>query len=189
MVKMMNHSGTVRLETDRLILRKFTEKDIEPAFRNWTSDEKVTEFLTWPVHSSVEVTGGIIKEWIAGYESKDFYQWAIVPKDNNDEPIGTISVVSKKDDLDIVHIGYCIGSKWWCRGITSEAFSGIIPFLFETVGVNRIESRHDPKNPNSGKVMMKCGLQYEGTLRQSDRNNYGVVDASWYGLLRSEYNK
>ena len=39
----MRHAGTVRLETPRLVLRRFREDDAEPAFRNWESDEKVTE--------------------------------------------------------------------------------------------------------------------------------------------------
>ncbi len=59
-------------------------------------------------------------------------------------------------------------------------------FFFGKVGVNRIEARHDPGNPNSGKVMMKCGMRYEGTLRSSDRNNQGICDASYYSLLKSE---
>lgn len=49
-----------------------------------------------------------------------------------------------------------------------------------------IEARHDPRNPNSGKVMQKCGMKYEGTLRCSDRNNQGLCDASYYALLKSE---
>ena len=61
-----------------------------------------------------------------------------------------------------------------------------IDFLFDTVDVNRIEARHDPKNPNSGKVMKKCGMKYEGILRSSDRNNQGICDVCYYGILRSE---
>ena len=52
--------------------------------------------------------------------------------------------------------------------------------------MNRIESRHDPRNPNSGRVMKKCGMIYEGTLRQSDRNNQGICDASYYAILASD---
>lgn len=69
----------------------------------------------------------------------------------------------------------------------AEAFNAIIQFFFEEVGVNRIESQHDPNNPNSGKVMQKCGLRYEGTLRQADWSNKGVVDACMYSLLKSEW--
>ena len=95
--------------------------------------------------------------------------------------------MDKNDDLSILHIGYCIGSKWWHQGITSEAFSSIIPYLFNEVGANRIESQHDPDNPHSGNVMKKCGLQYEGTLRQADYSNKGIVDACMYSLLKEEW--
>ena len=133
------------------------------------------------------MTGQVIRDWIRQSEEPDFYQWAIVLKQVG-EPIGTISVVDKNEKLDIVHIGYCIGSKWWDQGITSEAFDAIISFLFREVGVNRIESQHDPDNPHSGDVMKKCGLKYEGTLRQADYSNKGIVDAAVYSILRSEWN-
>ena len=184
----MEHKGTKTIETDRLLLRKFCMEDVHAAYQNWTSDEKVTEFLRWPTHSSVETTETVIRNWIREYEKPDFYQWAIVLKDMN-EPVGTISVVGKDDDLNILHIGYCIGSKWWHKGITSEAFSAVIPYLFDEVGANRIESQHDPNNPHSGNVMKKCGLTYEGTLRQADFSNKGIVDACVYSLLKSEYRR
>ena len=182
----MNHMDTVKIETKRLLLRQFTENDALAAFHNWTSDEKVTEFLRWPTHKSIDITKNVLMDWIKSYEKKNFYQWAIELKVIN-EPIGTISVVDIKENLNIVHIGYCIGSKWWNQGITSEAFSGITPFLFDEVKVNRIESQHDPNNPNSGKVMVKCGLKYEGILRQADFSNKGIVDAAMYSILASDY--
>jgi ribosomal-protein-alanine N-acetyltransferase len=103
------------------------------------------------------------------------------------EPIGSIAAAEQRDDTKMVHIGYCIGRKWWNKGITSEALKEIIRFFFEEVCVNRIESRHDPRNPNSGKVMTKRGLKYEGTMRQSDINNQGICDAAFYALLAEDY--
>ena len=52
----MEHKGTVRIETPRLILRQFTEADIEPAFRNWESDDRVTEFLRLPTAKSIQMS-------------------------------------------------------------------------------------------------------------------------------------
>lgn len=72
------------------------------------------------------------------------------------------------------------------KGITSEALQAIINFLFDKVGMERIESRHDPRNPNSGAVMKKCGMQYEGTFRKSDWNNQGICDASYYSILSED---
>ena len=183
----MEHKGTKMIETKRLVLRQFQKNDVEAMFNNWESDSKVTEFLRWKTAISIKEAEQVLDEWIRGYEAFDFYQWAIVLKEIG-EPIGSISVVGKNEKLDMVHIGYCIGSKWWHQGITSEAFQAIIPFFFEEVGVNRIESQHDPNNPNSGLVMKKCGLKYEGTLRQADWSNRGIVDACMYSLLKSEWN-
>ena len=184
----MTHKGTKTIETDRLILRKFVEDDAIAAYNNWTSDDKVTEFLRWPTHTDMAITESIINAWIAESVNDDFYQWAIVLKELN-EPIGVIGVVDRNESLNMLHIGYCIGSKWWHQGITSEAFSAIIPYLFEEVGANRIESQHDPHNPHSGNVMKKCGLVYEGTLRQADYSNKGIVDACIYSILKGDWTK
>ena len=143
--------------------------------------------MRWPTHTNRETTEGVIQTWVDGYAANDFYQWAIVLKNGDDQPIGSIGVVEQNESLNLLHIGYCIGSRWWHQGITSEAFSAIIPFLFEKVKANRIESQHDPHNPNSGKVMKKCGLTYEGTLREADESNRGVVDAAMYSVLAREY--
>lgn len=73
-------------------------------------------------------------------------------------------------------------------GITSEALLALIPYFFDDVKANRIESQHDPNNPNSGRVMLKCGLNYEGTLKQADYSNRGIVDACVYALTADDYN-
>lgn len=182
----MKNCGTQRIETDRLILRRYVIEDAEAMYKNWASDSDVTKFLTWQPHSSVDVSRGIIENWLKEYSDEKYYQWAIVLKANGNEPIGDISVVQMNEDISMVHIGYCLGRAWWRRGIMSEALKAVMDFMFDTVEVNRVESRHDPMNPNSGKVMQKCGMKYEGTLRSADRNNQGICDACYYALLRSE---
>lgn len=182
----MNHCGTQRLETDRLVLRRFVMEDAGAMYKNWASDAEVTKYLTWPTHSDPKVSQTVIEDWIRSYTGENYYQWAIVPKGNNDEPVGSISVVGIKEEISMMHIGYCIGKDWWHQGITSEALKAVMGFLFDVVGANRLEARHDPRNPHSGGVMKKCGMQYEGTLRSSDRNNQGICDACYYALLRSE---
>lgn len=182
----MKNCGTQRIETDRLILRRYKIEDADAMYKNWASDSEVTKFLTWQPHSSVDVSRSIIENWLKEYSDEKYYQWAIVLKDNGNEPIGDISVVHMNEDISMVHIGYCLGRAWWRRGIMSEALKAVTDFMFDTVEVNRVESRHDPRNPNSGKVMQKCGMKYEGTLRSADRNNQGICDACYYALLRSE---
>jgi len=185
----MKHLGTKELETDRLKLRKFELTDTEAMYRNWANDSAVTKYLMWPTHTDVSVTQSVLSEWVNKYNDVTFYLWAIVLKSNGNDPIGSISIVKMDDRIEMVHVGYCIGKKWWHQGITSEALSELIRFFFEEVKVNRIESRHDPKNPNSGKVMKNCGLIYEGTIKQGDWNNQGICDYSMYGLVMEDYKK
>lgn len=182
----MKHLGTETILTERLILRRFTVEDDRAMYDNWASDPEVTKYLTWPAHSCVGVTRRILEDWVGHYGEKNFYQWAITEKELGDSPIGCIGVVSQREDLELAHIGYCLGRNWWHRGIMSEALQAVMDYLFDEVGMRRLESRHDPNNPNSGAVMRKCGMKYEGTLRQSDRNNQGICDVCWYGLLKSE---
>lgn len=182
---MLTHKGTQKLETQRLILRRALPEDAAPMYENWASDPEVTKFLTWPAYDSLDVAKTRIQIWIEAYQDKGCYQWMIVPKTIN-QPIGSISVVDKNDRVGSAEIGYCIGKAWWHQGIVSEALQAVIDFLFDEVGMNRIEARHDPNNPHSGGVMRKCGMSYEGTSRQADRNNQGVCDAARYAILRQE---
>lgn len=159
-------------------------EDAEPMFHNWANDPEVTKFLTWPPHGSVEVTKKIIASWVAEYEKDDYYHWMIVLKEIN-QPIGSL-IANTVGRAQSAHIGYCIGKAWWHKGIMSEALKAVMDFLFDEVGYHRIESMHDSNNPNSGKVMAKCGMKYEGTHRQADRNNQGICDACYYGILAEE---
>lgn len=183
---MMKHLGTQVLTTERLILRPFTMADAQAVYHNWANDSEVTKYLTWPTHESIAISQAVLADWVARYSEPTWYQWAIVPNAVG-EPIGSISVVHMDDKVDSVHIGYCIGKKWWGQGIATEALGALIRFFFEEVKANRIDSRHDPRNPGSGKVMMHCGMKYEGTMRQADRNNQGLCDYMAYAILASEY--
>ena len=182
----MQHKGTCTLETPRLILRRFAPEDAQACFRNWMSDPEVTRYLTWPAHPSIEVTRQVLGSWIKDYDDPRFYSWAIELKETG-EPIGSIAAVNMDDRARKVHVGYCLGRPWWSKGYMTEAFRRVITFFFEEVRANRVEALHDSENPGSGKVMLKCGLQKEGVLRQSEWNNRGIVDACMHGLIAEDY--
>lgn len=180
----MNQCGTKKLETNRLILRQFELDDAELAFKNWTSDSEVTKFLTWQNHKNLEETKKILEFWTAKYNDKYFYLWAIELKETG-EPIGSFRTNIK--EFDIADVGYCIGKNWWNRRLVSEALLRVVDFLFSDVKINRIESRCNPKNIASAKVMERCGLRYEGTMRQAVKDNTGIVDSSVYAILSEDY--
>lgn len=181
----MINKGTVLLETDRLILRKFKYSDAEYMFKNWGSDPKVSKFLSWPTHSDVNVSQKIINNWIEEYNN-NIYNWAIELKSIH-EAIGAISIVELDQASEACEIGYCISSRYWNEGFTSEAFKAVIDYLFKEIHINRIVAKHDIDNPASGKVMKKCGLTYEGTLREAKKIKGKLVNLAVYSLLKNEW--
>jgi ribosomal-protein-alanine N-acetyltransferase len=181
----MKHLGAKTIETERLILRKFKVIDADMMYKNWASDDNVTKFLTWPTHNSVEISKYVLMDWEEKAKSNDNYQWCIVLKQTG-EAIGSIGVVQLMETIDTAEIGYCIGSEFWNKGITTEALRSVINFLFNQVEVNRIEAGHDVNNPASGKVMQKCGLRFEGIQRKRGRNNVGICDMAVYGMLKED---
>jgi ribosomal-protein-alanine N-acetyltransferase len=153
-------------------------------FHNWANDPDVTKYLTWPPHENMNVTRSIVTSWVESYHKEDYYHWMIVLKETG-EPIGSL-LASCVGRVPSAHIGYCIGKNWWHRGIMSEALAAVLDYLFAQAGMNRIEARHDVRNPHSGGVMKKCGMTYEGTARQGGRNNQGICDLSCYAVLRCD---
>ena len=185
----MEHKGTARLETERLILRPFREEDGDAMFRNWTHDPEVTRYLTWRPHPDADASRSIAALWEQGSQKPDFYQWAIVPKEL-DEPIGSISVVRINEAYANAEIGYCIGRPWWGRGLTAEALRAVIVFLIREVGFRRVSALHDVNNPHSGRVMQKAGMRREGVLRASGANNDSpCCDLALYSILADELDK
>ena len=181
----MKHQGTQTIETERLILRRYQMEDAPQMYQNWASDPAVTEFLTWPTHSSAEVSGRVMKMWMDSYDDPAYYNWGIVWKENG-QVIGNIAAVNLNEDLEEVEIGYCLGRAWWGQQIMPEALEAVIRFFFTQVGANRVCAHHDSKNPKSGRVMQKAGMKQEGVLRAAARNNQGICDKVCYGILRGE---
>ena len=178
----MNHLGTKNLETERLILRPFVPEDAVCMFKNWASDPEVTKYLTWPTHESVTITQAVIGRWVRSYGEPSYYHWTIHLKSLN-EPIGSISGVKIDESKRSVEVGYCIGRSWWGQGLVAEAVRALLAFFFEEVGFDRVEACHHPDNPNSGRVMQKCGMIYEGKWFKEDKGR----ELCWYSIDRELY--
>lgn len=186
---MLKHQGTQKLETDRLVLRKFKEEDASDMFTNWTSDSEVTKYLSWSAHSSVEISKQLIGMWVDSYNNMEHYQWAIELRETGDV-IGNISLLEINNNAENCEVGYCIGKAFWNKGIMTEALSKVIQFSFNEIGFQHIAARFDVNNFASGRVMEKCNLIYEGTLRKITRDNMGhFVDCKYYSILTDEYYK
>ena len=71
----------------------------------------------------------------------------------------------------------------------TEALRAVVRFGFEEMNLNRIEAQFDVRNPASGRVMQKNGLQREGLMRQRMYNKGEYIDVEMWAILASDYQK
>lgn len=184
---MIKHKGTQTIQTERLVLRRFTVDDAQAMFENWANDERVSRYLTWNPHKSQEATRRLLVSWCEEYQKPNVYNWLM---EYSGVPIGSISVVRFSEQSEYAELGYCMGYDYWNKGFMSEAAGAVINYLFSEVGVNRVGISHAIKNPASGRVAQRCGLTYEGTKREYFKALNGeFLDISDYGIIRSEWEK
>lgn len=147
--------NTPTLETERLILRKFTPDDLKALFDIY-SDEEVNTFLPWfPLKTLEEARTFYEERYEKKYEQEKAYNYAICLKTDN-IPIGYIEV-SMEDSYDL---GYGLRKEFWQKGIVTEAGKAVVEQLKKD-GIPYITATHDVKNPRSGEVMKKLGMKYQ----------------------------
>ena len=184
---MLMHKGTVPLETPRLALRRFRPEDTPSVYRNWASNPQVTRYMRWSPHQSVQETGQVVESWVKHYSQPSFYLWLIELRETG-TPIGALEATITSENDACAELGYCLGRYWWGGGLMSEAVAAAIRFLFQEVGLNRIEACHSVRNPASGRVMEKCGMTFEGMARQKYYSpTEGFQDCRTYAILRGDW--
>ena len=147
--------NTPTLETERLILRKFTEQDMEALFLI-LQDEEVNRFLPWyPVKSMEETIQFYEERYASKYAQPQAYAYAICLKEDN-FPIGYIKV----DTEEHHDFGYGLRKEFWHQGIVTEAGIAVIEQVKKD-GLPYITATHDRNNPRSGGVMQKVGMKYQ----------------------------
>jgi len=183
----MHHKGTVRIETERLILRRFTPDDREAIFRNCWSEHNVWKWTNYPSLRSADnfpAAGLFTEKWFAAYDRPDRYSWAIELKVTG-EVIGRFFGMHPDDSAAQIELAYEMGSKWWNRGLMTEAARAVLRFFIREVGFHRVYAWHAAGNPASGRVMQKCGMHADG--RGTEKCNMGTVDAVYYSIFNHEF--
>ncbi|RII35522.1 N-acetyltransferase [Clostridium chromiireducens] len=183
---MLTHVGTTKIETERLILRKFGYTDDKEMLKYWISDPKVQSLYCEPVYSTKQEVKELLDKYIGSYDKDNYYRWAIILKETN-ECIGQIAYFSVDDNNHFAEIEYCIGSLFQRRGYATEATKAVIKFGFDKINLHKVQICHKSINFASRKVIEKCGLVYEGTLRDFFYEDGQYVDRLYYSILKDEF--
>lgn len=147
----------VILETERLILRTFTENDAALLLQ-LNSDPQVTRFTHDPMTDMEQARKVLDEVILPQYALYNYGRWAVHLKTNG-EFIGWCGLKFLTDSQE-VDLGYRFMKKTWGNGYATEAASGCLSYGFKTRNIQRIVGRALPENTASIRVLEKCGMQY-----------------------------
>ena len=146
------------LQTKRLILRPWSENDVEELYK-YASDPEIGPPAGWPPHTSVENSREIIRTVLSAPET-----YAVCLKENG-KPIGSVGL--HRNDLaerdDEYELGYWIGKPFWGQGLIPEASRELLRYAFEDLGMNRIWCGYYDGNEKSHRVQEKLGFVFHHT--------------------------
>ncbi len=173
------------LKTDRLLLRPFILADA-PAVQRLAGDRDIASTTLSIPHPYED---GMAEQWINSlqerFERGDFVNFAVVLLAGG-ALIGSIGLQVNQAHEN-AELGYWIGVPYWGNGYCTEAAMAVLHYGFTKLGLHRIAAHHLSRNPASGRVMEKIGMQYEGCERQRIKK-WGVFeDVRMYAILRDEY--
>ncbi len=174
------------LETPRMRLRRLTMRDANDVFE-YASMPEVSKHVTWDYHRTVADSMAFLKSILLQYENGIPSPWGIVYKENN-KLIGTGGYHNWNPEHRRAEVGYAISSRYWNKGIMTETLKRMLRFGFEAMDLNRIEALCKIENAASEKVMQKCGMKYEGTLREQMFVKGAYQDLKLYSILKQEFN-
>lgn len=151
----------MQLETERLILRPWTESDAESLYE-YAKDPAVGPIAGWPPHTSVENSREIIQDVLSADET-----YAVCLKEDN-KAIGSIGLmIGSASNLDLPdtegEIGYWIGVPFWGQGLIPEAVIRMLCYGFEKLNLEKIWCGYFDSNSKSRRVQEKCGFTYHHT--------------------------
>ena len=175
------------LQTDRLILRPFASTDADDVQRLAGAKEIADTTLRIP-HPYED---GVAEDWIASHPAQfdegKLANFAIALRETG-ELVGSIGLTIKLQHQS-AELGYWVGLPYWGRGYCTEAARAVLRYGFEQLGLNRIHAHHFARNPASGRVMEKIGMQREGLLRQAVRKQDAYEDLPAFAILKEDYER
>ena len=159
----MNHpahaSGSDVLMTQRLILRRWNQKDAEDLYR-YACDPDVGPIAGWPPHKNPDESRAVIRDVLNGREA-----YAICLKEDG-RAIGAIELkLNGHTDLtdrdDECEMGYWLGKPFWGRGIVPEAVTEMLRRAFEDIGMQKVWVGYYEGNSKSKRVQEKCRFRFQ----------------------------
>ncbi len=173
------------LLTQRLLLRRFESMDAG-TIQMLAGDRAIAEMTLSIPHPYID---GMAEIWIESHQAEFESGMGVVfamSEQKTDQLIGAVGLTVTKR-FSRAELGYWVGKPFWGKGYASEASETVLRYGFEVMQLNKISASHMTRNPASGKVMQKIGMEQEGLLKQHALKWDQFVDLTVYGILAEKW--
>jgi len=176
------------LETDRLILRRWTADDEAPCHAI-CSDPLVMQYVADGACWSLERTRQFIEEAMATERQYGYCRWPMILKADG-LLAGFCGFTPAEGGAEM---GWRLASRYWGRGLATEAARAVLAYGFSRFGFRRVIATVQSANGPSRRVAEKLGMTLERTIQRNGREvlvfaatspgspRQGTADVQWPG--------
>lgn len=173
----------MKLETERLLLRKLEENDYERLFL-LDSDPEVMKYIGVPVLKDVNQSKDVIRMIQKQYEDNGIGRFAVIEKESN-LLIGWSGLKFLTKEINgynnIYELGYRFLPEYWGKGYATESAKASLDYGFNDLNIDVIYAMAHSENDGSNHILQKLGFERTGEFMEPD----GVC--FWYELQHEKY--
>lgn len=173
------------IDTPRLRLRPPSMADAADLYA-YARDEAVSRFVLWERHRTLRDSKAALRGMIAANRQGRPGTFALELRAEA-RMVGTLGFQWLDPENLSSELGYSIARRLWGQGLAAEALLAAVRYAFETLGLQRLEARHDVLNPASGRVLEKAGFTCEGIQLSSVSLKGRRADMRCWALLREDW--
>lgn len=173
--------------TSEITLRKIVHSDIDSLFEIY-NNEKLFVHSPYMLKKNRDTVANMIGHFERDFNKKKCIFLGITLNDNPDFIAGVVELFDYDSEVNMITIGYRLNEHFWGKGIATKTVKTTINYLFNDVGLNRIQAFVMPENIKSLNVLRRNKFVEEGIIRQGQIwKGMGVVDLALFSMLRSDY--
>ena len=152
-------TGTISLNTPRLLLRRHVHEDAEILYQNFGADAAMFRYSGWNPYATPEQARETVQRFIDSYADPRFYGWAI---EREGRMIGTIGAYDYDPKKNQIEAGFSIERASWGKGYAAEALRAVLEYLTAQEGIARVTAWCASDNIASKRTLEKAGMRLSG---------------------------
>lgn len=177
------------ISDDEITLRKIVDIDLDEIFEIYRNEE-LFKYSPVMIKKSKNTVANMIGHFERDFHKKKCIFLGICLNNEPEKVVGIAEIFDYSNEVNMITIGYRLNDKFWGNGIATKAVRVMVDYLFNDIGINRIQAFVMPENIKSQNVLERNGFIKEGTIRQGYTwKGQGIVDLNLYSLLISEAKK